>query len=217
MNLEAHNGNFSLEKLHAAQAKTKTCVHEVAARIRPGIKESEAYKLMMECLRDHGARKFWHPIHVRFGSNTLLGYRETADTDLVLQDEDIFFFDIGPVFDGHEGDYGETFQVGQNPEHQKIRTDVHTITDLTRTAWASQGLSGEALYAYAQEQAMSLGWHMHPPYVQGHRISSFPHSLVTTEKLGTWGAQPAANAWILEIQIRHPEKLFGAFFEDILL
>ena len=73
------------------------------------MKESEVYHLILKTLRAKGSRKFWHPVHVRFAENTLLGYKEKSYIDLVLQENDLFFFDIGPVFEGHEGDYGQTF------------------------------------------------------------------------------------------------------------
>ena len=31
------------------------------------------------------------------------------------------------------------------------------------------------------------------------------------------GFRPSSGLWVLEIQIRHPSREFGAFFEDLLL
>jgi hypothetical protein len=50
----------------------------------------------------------------------------------------------------------------------------------------------------------------------GHRIADFPHTARRRGSIEKLEYIPATNRWILEIQIRHPEKPFGAFFEDLL-
>jgi hypothetical protein len=35
--------------------------------------------------------------------------------------------------------------------------------------------------------------------------------------MGDMGFKPSAYIWVLEIQIRHPSKAWGAFYEDILV
>src|SRR3989339_64551 len=44
-----------------------------------------------------GIRKYWHKRIVRAGKNTLLPYKENPP-DLIMQPDDILFFDFGPVF-----------------------------------------------------------------------------------------------------------------------
>jgi hypothetical protein len=34
--------------------------------------------------------------------------------------------------------------------------------------------------------------------------------------VGELDYKPSADVWILEVQIRHPSREFGAFYEDIL-
>jgi methionyl aminopeptidase len=51
----------------------------------------------------------------------------------------------------------------------------------------------------------------------GHRLSEFPHSAYYNGTLGAVSIRPSPNLWILEIQIRHPTKPIGGFFEDLLL
>ena len=50
-----------------------------------------------------------------------------------------------------------------------------------------------------------------------HRLSDYPHKAHFAGTLGTIDVHPSPNLWILEIQIRHPRKPFGGFFEDLLL
>jgi methionyl aminopeptidase len=49
-----------------------------------------------------------------------------------------------------------------------------------------------------------------------HRIADFPHAARTRGSIEGFEQTPAPNRWILEIQIRHPSKTFGAFYEDLL-
>jgi hypothetical protein len=39
----------------------------------------------------------------------------------------------------------------------------------------------------------------------------------TTARWPTSDSDPRGSLWVLEIQIRHPNREFGAFFEDLLL
>ncbi|WP_260433383.1 hypothetical protein [Burkholderia cepacia] len=41
--------------------------------------------------------------------------------------------------------------------------------------------------------------------------------IYTAGNLGDFDATPAAGLWILEIQITHPTRPFGAFHEDLLV
>jgi hypothetical protein len=69
-------------------------------------------------LEAEGMERIWHPSIVRFGANTLKTFRQRPAPDTVLGADDMFFVDLGPVFDGHEGDVGDTFVTGANPDMQ---------------------------------------------------------------------------------------------------
>ena len=49
---------------------------------------------------------------MRFGSNTTKNFDDPSEPGVVLGENDIFFIDIGPIFDGCEGDAGDTVAVG---------------------------------------------------------------------------------------------------------
>lgn len=214
--VERHHENFELAKFEAAQEKAKEVIERAAALVEPGMRESEAYKILAKEFRAAGTRKFWHPLHVRFGENTLLGYREKEKVDPVLKENDVFFFDVAPLFNQHEADYGKTFFVGEDPLYKKISEDVKEIYERVRKAWKEKGLTGIELYDFMAKEVQSLGWTLGPSYVKSHRISTFPHNLITNNKMSELEFSPGANRWILEVQIRHPEKAFGAFYEDVL-
>ena len=54
---------------------------------------AEVFKLAYELF---GIEKHWHKRIVRSGANTLLPYKENPP-DLVIQENDILFFDFGPI------------------------------------------------------------------------------------------------------------------------
>jgi hypothetical protein len=53
--------------------------------------------------------------------------------------------------------------------------------------------------------------------LSGHRLSDFPHSAHYDGSLADVAFRPNPNLWVLEIAIAHPERQFGAFYEDLLL
>ncbi len=72
------------------------------------------------------------------------------------------------------------------------------------------------LYRYATDQANAMGWVLHLD-IKGHRVSDFPHAIYKGGNLGDFDQAPNAGVWILEIQIAHPQRPFGAFYEDLLI
>ncbi len=53
--------------------------------------------------------------------------------------------------------------------------------------------------------------------LSGHRLSDFPHSAHYDGPLADVDFRPNPNLWVLEIAIIHPDRRFGAFYEDLLL
>lgn len=203
------------EKLAAARSKTWDAVQNIAAKMRPGMTESEARRVGQQTLAEMGSRKFWHKCHIRFGKGTALAF-EDEYSDEILREDDIFYIDIGPIWDGIEGDAGATFVIGNNLEYLKCKEDSELVFKKTADAWRNQNLTGAALYKFAEDEAHRLGWILAPSYVRGHRLGEFPHSFYTTATIDTQDFVPAAARWVLEIQLCNKEATFGAFFEDIL-
>jgi hypothetical protein len=134
----------------------------------------------------------------------------------VLGESDIFLIDIGPVFGPWEGDGGDTFVVGDNPDFAGCAQDARTLFHLVRQKWLRDGASGKQLYEFAVDEARKLGWELNMD-LSGHRLSDFPHAAVYDGPMADVEFCPAPSLWILEIHIRHPQRPFGAFFEDMLL
>jgi len=153
---------------------------------------------------------------IRIGANTTKTYRQRSDPSVRLGENDSYFIDLGLVFDGHEGDVGDTLVVGHAPEKQACADAARTLFDEVASAWRTQRLSGQALYAFAGERAEAMGWRLNHA-IKGHRVGDYPHSIHQGGNLGDMEAAPSSGLWILEIQIAHPTEPFGAFHEDLLI
>jgi Xaa-Pro aminopeptidase len=161
-------------------------------------------------------RRGWHHIIVRCGPNTTKDFMERSEPGVVLQDNDIFFIDIGPVYGDFEGDAGDTFVFGDNPLHLKAKTDVREIWEVVRAKWLAEHITGVELYEFAIKTTEEFGWTLNMD-LSGHRLSDYPHSAHYDGPLAEVRFKPSPNLWVLEIAIAHPDKSFGAFYEDLLL
>lgn len=207
---------FSVDGMLAARNKTRQAIHDIAARVRPGMVEEDAVNMAKQVLIDAGLTLSWHPTRVRFGSNTTKAMRQPSEPGVVLKENDIFFIDIAPRLDDWEGDGGAAFVVGEHADYQRCAADAQAVFHATRRAWSEQGLSGADLYAFAENEARERGWELNFD-LPGHRVSDFPHAAIHTGSLADFESVPSAMRWILEIHLRHPDHTFGAFFEDMLL
>jgi methionyl aminopeptidase len=216
LDLEATGANFSVAKQLDVRARTHTALRQIAANIKPGMVEEDAAAMARDVLGSMSMRKGWHRVIVRFGPNTTKDFMAKSEPGVVLGEQDIFFIDIGPVYEDTEGDAGETFVFGDDPEHHKAKADVRALWDDVRNLWREQGLTGSALYDYAITSARERGWELNLD-LSGHRLSEFPHEAHYDGSLADADLVPKANLWVLEMAIRHPTRHFGAFYEDLLL
>lgn len=213
---EAVGEAFSLAKMIKARDLTFEAVHRVAEGVRPGATEGSAHELAQKVLEDVGMDRLWHRNVVRFGRGTLETFFGDFQPDYVLKDDDIFYVDLGAVFDGHEGDAGDTFVVGGDAEMAACAQAARKLWHEVAARWRNGGVSGETLYRYAQTRAQEMGWRLNWA-VKGHRVSDFPHAIYKAGALGELDFAPKTGLWILEIQIAHPTRPFGAFYEDLLI
>jgi Xaa-Pro aminopeptidase len=212
---EAVGPRFDPDLMQRARERTWAALRGIRERMLPGISEDEAKLAAGEVFRELGVERLWHPLLIRIGANTTKTYRQRSDTGVRLGENDSYFIDLGLVFDGHEGDVGDTFVVGRAPHRQACADAARTLFGEVAAAWRTQGMSGQALYAFADERAHAMGWRFNHA-IKGHRVSDFPHSVHKGGDLGDLDAAPTSGLWILEIQIAHPTEPFGAFYEDLL-
>jgi methionyl aminopeptidase len=207
---------FSIDGMLQARQKTREAIRQIAANVKPGMVEEDAVAMAKGVLVGSGLALSWHPTRVRFGSNTTRPMKQASAPGVLLQENDIFFIDIAPRVDSWEGDGGASFVVGKNEAYERCARDAERLFHDVRGVWETKRLTGQALYAYADETARSMGWELNFD-LPGHRVSDFPHATIHTGSLADLEATPSAMRWILEIHLRDPHKQFGAFFEDMLL
>lgn len=174
----------------------------------------EEYKKLVALL---DIKKSWHPPKIRFGKNTTKPFRAISDPEVRLQENDIFFLDLGPVLSDYEVDVGRTFTLGHNLQHQKIKSDSEILFFDVKNKWRKEKISGAQLYSYAEIQAEKMGWKLQIEGAKGHRISDFPHAIYHKGSLHEFNHPPQPSRWILEIQLIDPNLQFGAFYEDMLI
>jgi Xaa-Pro aminopeptidase len=215
-NLEGVGSAFAEDKMLFVRQRTRAAIHEIAAKIAPGMVEEDAVAMAKDLLASKQMLRGWHDVYVRFGTNTTKTFGAASDPGIVLGENDLFFIDIGPVWEDWEGDGGDTFIVGTNDEMSKCAADARTLFHLVRKKWSNEGLTGRALYDFAVAEAAAMGWELNMD-LSGHRIADFPHEAFYPGPLAEIDFHPKPLLWVLEIHIRHPTKPFGAFFEDMLL
>lgn len=206
---------FSRRSMLAARDRSWSALRDIASRIVPGMDETDAARVAQERLDAAGMQRIWHPSIIRFGPNTLKTFRQRSAPDTRLRNNDIFFVDLGPVFDGHEGDVGDTFVVGDDPTMHACAQAARDLFEVTAARWR-EGVTGKVLYAFADEQATAMGWRLNHE-TKGHRVGDYPHAVHKAGNLGDFDAAPVPGLWILEIQIAHPQRPIGAFYEDLLV
>ena len=214
--IEGTGPAFTVTGFLDMRSRTRSAVHAIAEQITPGMSEEQAKELARETLKDMDMRRGWHHIIVRCGPNTTKDFMEKSEPGVVLGDNDIFFVDIGPIYGDTEGDAGDTFVFGDDPDHLRAKKEVRQIWEEVREKWFTDGATGEELYDFATEVAAGYGWRLNMD-LSGHRLSDFPHSAHYDGPLAEVAFRPNPNLWVLEIAIAHPERKFGAFYEDLLL
>ena len=172
---ESVGENYDAGMMLEARRRTREVIQTIASLIKPGMLEETALECARQVLKDAQMVRGWHGIHVRFGSNTLKRFAEPSEPGVALQENDIFFIDIGPVWQKWEGDGGETFAVGNDPQMHRAVRDVREVFERVREKWLADNVSGQDLYQYAAAQARSLGWELNLQ-MSGHRLSDFPHA-----------------------------------------
>ncbi len=137
--LEATSEKFSIDKLLDVRARTCRAVHTIASQVEAGMAEEEAKAIARRTLESLGMQRDWRNIIVQCGSNT------TKDVD------------IGPIYEDREGDAGDTFVLGNDPDHHRAKRDARAIWEDTRQHVFEQGATGGNLYDYSSRAAGELG------------------------------------------------------------
>ena len=184
----------------------------------------EIFNLALEM---YGIKKYWHKRIVRSGANTLMPYNENPP-NLVIQADDILFFDFGPVFEDWEADFGRTYVIGNDPVKQKLRDDIEKAWfDGKEWFKTKNKLTGAELFTHAVGLAKKYGWEFGGP-IAGHIVGQFPHERLAPGSQGLYIHPKNHNdmfapdkdgklrEWILEIHFVDRQRKIGGFFEQLL-
>lgn len=221
----------TVRRLLDAQRKAEHLFAETERRgfITPGQVESELTDRVYNLARElYGTRRHWHKRIVRSGSNTLLPYQE-APPDRVIAEDDILFFDFGPVFEMWEADFGRTYVLGDDPRKRKLRRDVEIGWHEGRNYFLSHpDMTGAQMYAFSAGLARRMGWEYGGPHC-GHLIGRFPHERILGDEVCNY-LHPGNSAhlhtpdgrghprhWIYEIHFVDRVCEIGGFFEQMLV
>jgi len=214
--IHAVSDHFDLKTFLDIRHKTILLMDELLACIKLGMKESEVILEMKKVLLTPPIHKNWHPLKFRVNKNSTLSFSDQPLYDPVIDAESFYFIDIGPVIDGYEGDFGETYYFGADPQKKFLQTAAKRVFDYTQNLWRTENISGKDLYRKASEYTESLGLKLNDR-MDGHRLGDFPHQLYFKGGLAEIDETPVNNVWILEIHVVDQVLELGAFFEDLLI
>ena len=202
---------------------------EAAGIIRAGRSELEIERdIYTIAARDFGITAHWHDRVVRAGINTLCIAGEAAP-DRIIEEDDIVFLDLGPVFGDWEADVGRSYVVGADPEKHRLVADLETVFEAVRGRFlADDAITGAGLFAIAVEEAEARGWRFGGK-IAGHVVGKYPHARSPAGRNGgrvgpsNPGRMRAPDSlgqprhWILEIHLVARDGSFGGFCERLLL
>ena len=174
-----------------------------------------------------GIERDWHKRIVRAGVNTL---SVAADNPPVrtVEDDDMVFLDLGPVFEEWEADVGRSYAVGGDPRKHALCEELpRQFETVKRHFEANPGITGAQLYAFACASAEEAGWKFGGK-IAGHIVAEFPHARIpgvkqlhhvspeNPEPMRDLDANGRVRHWILEIHLVSPDEAFGGFYERLL-
>lgn len=202
---------------------SRKAIYDVLNKLHSGLKEKEIVEMLDQTLFAMEAERLWHPTKVRIEKSTVKSFPETFDGEKTLEDGDLIFFDVGPVFNEHEGDYGETFifaeekknDISHYAEKKQLVKFSKDLFHILKKEFKENHLTGVALYQRAVELSREVGLEFNLR-MGGHRLGDFPHALYSKGKLKDMDFEPKSGLWILEIHVINRSVGLGAFFEDLI-
>ena len=205
---------------------------EAAGIIRAGRTEKEIEEdIYILAKKDFGVDVHWHKRLVRTGIYTVCVYAEDPQSRMV-EPEDTVFLDLGPVFASAnakwEADLGRSYALGNDPEKKRLVADLARLFEVVKAHYeATPDITGEQLYAYAQNVANEAGW-IFGGAIAGHIVGEFPHAQLipgreehritkgNAKRMRDPDAEGHARNWILEIHLVDKTKSWGGFYERLL-
>ncbi len=224
--------NDTKQSLIQAEQKAKQLFDAVAQKglIVAGKTESTlSAEIVQMAKQEFGTEIHWGKKIVRTGLNTLQPY--VADPpDLMIQEDDILFFDFHPVFEGWEADLGRTYVLGNDPLKLKITKDVEAAWHEANTwYWQQNELTGVQFFNYVENLTKRYGYSFGNA-IAGHIVGRFPHEQPddpndlcldvhpdNLQDILQLDKQGNKRHWMLELHFVDRTNNIGAFFEQLLM
>ncbi len=175
---------------------------------------------------DFGVKVHWHKRVVRTGINTLAIASDNPPIRTVEED-DIVFLDLGPVFEEWEADVGRSYVVGADPAKRKLCADLEIIFEALVAHYRRHpDITGAELYAEAVRQAEQAGW-LFGGQIAGHLVGEFPHTRMSGDKnhhrispanptrLNDPDPEGKRKNWIIEVHLVDRARQWGGFYERL--
>jgi Xaa-Pro aminopeptidase len=149
--------------------------------IRPGITELEILGQMQYTMRKMGSE--WD-LWIVFGSGPNSAFSEAFPTNRVIEEGDILFIDIGPVYKGYPADISRTFMIGNPTPTQKHLLDSLLEVEMKAINMVKAGITASELDAAVRRLVKNCGFKEYKHHT-GHALNySFvilPNSKVKLE------------------------------------
>lgn len=218
------------ERLLDAQAKAAQLFDEVERRgiIRPGVSERQVSDEINQLAAQlFGVTRHWHRRIVRAGENTLQPFSERPP-DRLIDDGDIVFLDLGPIFAQWEADFGRTFVLGDDLDKLALRDALPRVWRAGRDHFDTHpAITGAQLFDFVVGVAHAQGFEF-ASSIAGHLVGEFPHKKIAGPGV-EWYITPGSDKpmrrtdptgrachWILEIHLADRARGFGGFYEELL-
>jgi Xaa-Pro dipeptidase len=201
---------------------------EAAGIIAPGRSEHDIERdIYALARRDFDVKRHWHQRIVRAGANTVAGPGDHPVR--IVEEDDMVFVDLGPVFGKWEADVGKTYAFGNDPEKHRLCADLPIVFDMLRDRYlADPAMTGEAFYDFAGKVAESRDWRF-SGQIAGHTVGEFMRTRVSGERrhflIGPGNDRPMnipdasgrAQHWIIEVHLASRDDAFAGFYERLML
>ncbi|CAK7224002.1 hypothetical protein SBRCBS47491_005399 [Sporothrix bragantina] len=200
--------------------------------LRAGVSEKQLTDEIYELGKTkYNVRTHWHRRLVRSGPHTLAMFNDNTP-DRIIEEDDILYVDLGPVFEKYEADFGRTFVLGNDPVKIALRDTLEPLWYRIKDAFdADDTLTGEQMYDIAckltAEAGKEYGWKYGNVFC-AHLVGDFPHERIPKDMITLYMTKgnhlPVRSVdkkgrkryWILEIYLRDEERGFAGFYEQIL-
>ena len=119
--IEKTGDKFNLDTYMSARKTAMKAALLFAQHVNVGMNFKDMEGLLSEIFMLLKIEKKWHMSKIRIGRDTLKTFKEKSDESIELQENDIYFLDIGPVIDEHEaGVNGEELYTFLESEASKL-------------------------------------------------------------------------------------------------